>query len=173
MNQALQYDNGKYYYIEYYIEGEATRIELAPESIEIAEDLLVKRYRFPVYSNGGELSPQITEGIYPVQVKVEMVDYNCRMQGKECISTTKCFWRSCKRYKQYAILSEVEDETNEVGRKCQGCGRRYKVDFLIPDELWAKITPKAGAAGLLCGSCIAKMKRQKRAVMSADQKWWR
>ena len=104
MNQALQYDKGKYYYIEYYIEGEATRIELAPESIEIAEDLLVKRYRFPVYSNGGELSPQITEGIYPVQVKVEIIE-----------SDEILYVNPEANMKQYAILSEVEDETNEVG----------------------------------------------------------
>ena len=40
--------------------------------------------------------------------------------------------------------------------KCQDCGKRYKVDLLIPDKLWERIKPKGKAegAGLLCGSCI-------------------
>ena len=40
--------------------------------------------------------------------------------------------------------------------KCQKCGRQYKVDLLIPDELWEKIKPrnKLPGTGLLCGSCI-------------------
>ena len=41
---------------------------------------------------------------------------------------------------------------------CQDCGEGYKVDIIVPDDLWEKITPKGKAvgAGLLCGSCIAK-----------------
>lgn len=40
--------------------------------------------------------------------------------------------------------------------KCQDCGKQFKVDLLIPDELWEKIKPegKEEGAGLLCGSCI-------------------
>ena len=39
---------------------------------------------------------------------------------------------------------------------CQDCGEYYKVDILIPDELWEKIKPKGKdvGAGLLCGKCI-------------------
>lgn len=42
------------------------------------------------------------------------------------------------------------------GCKCQGCGRLYTVDLLIPDELWERIKPegKPQGAGLLCGACI-------------------
>lgn len=41
---------------------------------------------------------------------------------------------------------------------CQSCGDKYKVDIVIPDELWEKINPegKAEGAGLLCGVCIFK-----------------
>ena len=35
--------------------------------------------------------------------------------------------------------------------RCQDCGKQYKVDLNIPDELWKKITKKEN---LLCGSCI-------------------
>ena len=44
----------------------------------------------------------------------------------------------------------------EEGCVCQGCGRCYKVDLLIPDELWEQIKPagKPEGAGLLCGRCI-------------------
>jgi len=39
---------------------------------------------------------------------------------------------------------------------CQGCGKQYKVDLVIPDELWEQIKPngKPVGAGLLCGACI-------------------
>lgn len=35
---------------------------------------------------------------------------------------------------------------------CKECGKKYKVDLIVPDSLWEKIKPKNG--GLLCGSCI-------------------
>jgi hypothetical protein len=40
--------------------------------------------------------------------------------------------------------------------KCQNCGKKYKVDLNIPDELWEQIKPKGKppGGGLLCGSCI-------------------
>lgn len=40
--------------------------------------------------------------------------------------------------------------------RCQRCGRQYKVDILMPDEIWEKIKPKGKpvGAGLLCGACI-------------------
>jgi predicted RNA-binding Zn-ribbon protein involved in translation (DUF1610 family) len=47
---------------------------------------------------------------------------------------------------------------SDLGCKCQACSKFYKVDLLIPDELWEKIKPegKKTGAGLLCGSCIMK-----------------
>lgn len=40
--------------------------------------------------------------------------------------------------------------------KCQGCGEQYKVDLIVPDEVWERIKPegKPPGAGLLCGACI-------------------
>lgn len=42
--------------------------------------------------------------------------------------------------------------------KCQDCGRQYKVDLLIPNDLWKIIRPKGKPVdgGLLCGVCIMK-----------------
>lgn len=39
---------------------------------------------------------------------------------------------------------------------CQNCGKQFKVDLIVPDELWDKIKPeeKLKGGGLLCGSCI-------------------
>ena len=39
---------------------------------------------------------------------------------------------------------------------CQGCGKQYRVDLIVPDNVWEKIKPagKASGAGLLCGACI-------------------
>jgi hypothetical protein len=47
---------------------------------------------------------------------------------------------------------------DEMACMCQQCGCQYKVDLLIPDELWEKIKPagKPEGAGLLCGACIMK-----------------
>jgi len=41
---------------------------------------------------------------------------------------------------------------------CQQCGKNYKVDLIVSDELWEKIKPegKKDNAGLLCGPCIMK-----------------
>lgn len=49
------------------------------------------------------------------------------------------------------------DEPTDAGCICQRCGRRYKVDFIVDDTLWAHIRPASAMspdAGLLCGSCI-------------------
>ena len=50
------------------------------------------------------------------------------------------------------------DLQKKIGCKCQSCGKQYRVDLLIPDELWEKIKPqdKSKGAGLLCGLCIMK-----------------
>ena len=39
---------------------------------------------------------------------------------------------------------------------CQECNCQYKVDLIIPDDLWEKIKPegKPEGEGLLCGACI-------------------
>lgn len=40
--------------------------------------------------------------------------------------------------------------------RCQRCNQLYKVDILIPDNLWEEIKPagKQTGGGLLCGFCI-------------------
>lgn len=40
--------------------------------------------------------------------------------------------------------------------KCQGCGKQYRVDLVILDDLWEKIKPegKLEGKGFLCGACI-------------------
>ena len=40
--------------------------------------------------------------------------------------------------------------------RCQDCGKQYKVDLIIPNELWQQIKPKEKlpGSGLLCGACI-------------------
>jgi len=42
--------------------------------------------------------------------------------------------------------------------KCQGCGKEYSVDIIVPDSLWEIIKPpkKHTGAGLLCGECMMK-----------------
>lgn len=40
--------------------------------------------------------------------------------------------------------------------KCQKCGQQYKVDIIVPDNIWEIIKPKGKkqGSGLLCGKCI-------------------
>lgn len=41
---------------------------------------------------------------------------------------------------------------------CQGCFKPYRVDLLVPDEVWERIKPegKPVGAGLLCPECIGR-----------------
>ena len=54
------------------------------------------------------------------------------------------------------IPEDIVLNENVDGCMCQGCGNKYKVDLIIPDDLWNRIKPKGKelGAGLLCGSCI-------------------
>lgn len=36
---------------------------------------------------------------------------------------------------------------------CKNCGCSYKVDLILPDGLWFKISDDS-SSGLLCGKCI-------------------
>lgn len=47
----------------------------------------------------------------------------------------------------------MSDERDN-GSLCQRCANRYRVDFMLPDELWAAIH---GAFNLLCGSCVVEL----------------
>ena len=43
--------------------------------------------------------------------------------------------------------------------KCQDCNEEFKVDIIVDNKIWRKITPKStgdGSGGLLCGKCIIK-----------------
>jgi hypothetical protein len=43
--------------------------------------------------------------------------------------------------------------------RCQRCGKQYKVDFIVEDDIWEEIKPKdkPEGGGLLCGRCIAEL----------------
>lgn len=61
-----------------------------------------------------------------------------------------------------ARVREMEAEVfaihrGEGGCTCQGCGKKYTLDVIVPDSVWERIKPpeKPEGAGLLCGQCIA------------------
>ena len=62
-----------------------------------------------------------------------------------------------EEWNENQVSEEIKTDSQQ-GCLCQECGKRYKIDIMIPDELWEKIKPngKARGAGLLCGSCIMK-----------------
>lgn len=42
------------------------------------------------------------------------------------------------------------------GEQCQACGAPYNEGYSLPDDVWAKISPKEPPAGLLCSLCALK-----------------
>lgn len=47
-------------------------------------------------------------------------------------------------------------DPRDNGCPCQSCGRRYKVDLMLPDAVWYRINAQNGVAcNLLCPLCIA------------------
>lgn len=51
----------------------------------------------------------------------------------------------------------MPSEAMEAGCTCQRCEQTYRLDIMVPDELWEQIKPagKPEGGGLLCGECIA------------------
>lgn len=47
-----------------------------------------------------------------------------------------------------------EGDPRHSGCLCQRCAWRYRVDFMLSDELWAKIH---GPFNLLCEACIVEL----------------
>lgn len=75
------------------------------------------------------------------------------------ISRTE-FWLNIDELISEVNVSQIEPlvtvKTAEEGCTCQNCGNKYKVDFIIPDDLWIKISPQKSEAGMLCGICTVK-----------------
>ena len=48
------------------------------------------------------------------------------------------------------------------GERCQCCGERYLTVYRLPDELWARITPRpeSPGGGLLCPACADERARE-------------
>lgn len=58
-----------------------------------------------------------------------------------------------------ATYEEVEtappqQNLNSDGCTCHGCGATYRADLLVPDDVWAKISPSGAQGGLLCPTCV-------------------
>ena len=51
---------------------------------------------------------------------------------------------------------------------CHSCGKPYKVDVIIDDDIWEKIKPLGSpvGGGLLCGPCIMDMLESYDAYMA-------
>jgi hypothetical protein len=55
----------------------------------------------------------------------------------------------------------VVDDPRDEGCLCQGCGRRYRVDVMLADELWKRVC-YPDWPNLLCGICIMERIEQLR-----------
>ena len=54
-------------------------------------------------------------------------------------------------------MVRADQEPKDEGCTCQNCGNKFRVDFMVPDALWAKIATtlkNVSGGGLLCGNCI-------------------
>ena len=58
---------------------------------------------------------------------------------------------------RYEDTGETVEDFEQTGTPCQGCGRVYVLDVVVPDDLWEIIKPegKSRGAGMLCPVCIA------------------
>lgn len=56
---------------------------------------------------------------------------------------------------------EQMDDPRDEGCLCQSCGRRYRVDVMLADELWKRIQ-YPDWLNLLCGICIMERIEQFR-----------
>lgn len=56
----------------------------------------------------------------------------------------------------YGTTPMSNPDVNEEGCKCQDCGKRYKIDAVVTDDLWEQIKPMRAprGGGLLCPQCI-------------------
>lgn len=41
----------------------------------------------------------------------------------------------------------------QIGERCDICGRYYRIHYLVPDDVWALITPTGWETGYLCMEC--------------------
>ncbi len=57
---------------------------------------------------------------------------------------------------------------------CQVCGKEYSIVYSVPNEIWDKITPKEGHAGLLCIECADKRAKELGIELywSAEEESW-
>lgn len=52
------------------------------------------------------------------------------------------------------LAKEIESDSRDHGCLCQRCGQRYRVDLMVPDDLWGEIH---GSFNLLCGPCLTEL----------------
>ncbi len=59
-------------------------------------------------------------------------------------------------YNERKSLAAAPAPDGDEGCACQRCGNKFKVDIIVPDDVWERIKPtgKPAGAGLLCGHCI-------------------
>jgi len=63
---------------------------------------------------------------------------------------------------RYVETGCLVEKFSEDGTLCQGCGRIYVMDLIVPDDLWESVKPpqKPKGAGLLCPQCIVSRLEQ-------------
>lgn len=113
-----------------------------------------------------ESAPSIPEDVKDVVKKISQgFTYWCH--GKTADDPDKSLWElwleTDDAKERFAPLAGhayrgQQGESKQGGYKCQHCGNHYDIDLIIPDDLWAKISPNPikghKGGGLLCGCCI-------------------
>lgn len=67
------------------------------------------------------------------------------------------YWLWEDEYFDKGLIIDADKLDSKVsdGCTCQSCGSIYKMDLMIPDDLWVSING-SGEGGLLCPTCIVK-----------------
>lgn len=51
-------------------------------------------------------------------------------------------------------MTTAKKDPRDKGRICGVCGRRYKLDIMLPNQMWQKINPEGHE--FICGRCILR-----------------
>ena len=60
----------------------------------------------------------------------------------------------------HKIFLRMSIRSASSSEHCQVCGKGYLTIYSVPDEVWKKITPKSGEAGVLCIECADRISRE-------------
>lgn len=87
---------------------------------------------------------------------METAHFEAHAKAETIFASVAEIWAAMKAAASSPGTGEAGHGDTDDGCLCGECGRRYRVDLNVPDDLWDSIRPygRPNGSGLLCGSCI-------------------